>query len=261
MHLINDVLEDGGVVDKAGGDFLVEESDTPGMHVKMAKGTIYVPNSAWIANSWEPKFYRIISDTVETAIPIASNASGQARVDLICIEVDKVTVPNDNADNVALTTVVEGTPGAGAPAVPNDMEVVAQISVPDGETLIETANITDRRRQVFARPSLTNSGIVEKTDAATVTFDSEDGKYTKFHVTIAGNRTFVFSNFPIGVPVLIDVQQGSGAPRTPVWPTVKWSPEGETPDMSDTTGHSDTFVFMKRTDGTYLGWFAGIDHF
>lgn len=147
-HLANDFIEDGGVIKPENGNALVEESDTPGMHVKVAPGVIYVENSSWTENSVEPRTYQVVRDTEETGVTIASNSSGSTRIDLICQEIDKVTTPNDDADNVCPITVVQGTPGAGIPATPNDHERLAYVTVADGETSITNAEITDTRRTV-----------------------------------------------------------------------------------------------------------------
>ena len=254
MHIINDFFEDGGVLDLVNGDFLVEQSDTPGMHVKVGAGTIYVPNSSWVKNSWEPKFYRVISDAEETGIAIASNASGQTRIDLICQKIDKITAPNDDADNVCPIVVVAGTPGSGAPAVPNDHEVLAEVEVADGETSITTAEITDRRRQIFVRPNIINHGIKTVEDGANVTFDSEDGKYTKFFVEVAGDRNLLFDNVPVGLPLTLFIKQGSGGDHDPVFPAsgFVWGPYGQDPVWASSEGEYDVFVVEKLPDGTYL---------
>lgn len=148
-HIVNDIIDSGGVLDVSGGDGLVEESGTPGMHVQVAAGTIYVENSAWTQNSFEPKVYQVVRDSATTNVSISSNPSGSTRIDLICQKIDKVTTPNDDADNVCPIVVVAGTPGSGVPATPSNHEVLAQVTVASGETSITNSEITDVRRQIL----------------------------------------------------------------------------------------------------------------
>lgn len=258
-HVLNDFYEGGGVLDLAGGDFEVTESLTPGMTVIVKMGTIFVPNSSWSKNSWEPKFYRIISDSDEEAIAIANNASGQIRTDLVCQSVDKVTEPNDDASNVCPIVVFQGTPGSGAPAVPDDMEVLAEIEVADGTSSITNAEITDRRRQIYARPSMLNSGFVTVADAATITLDCENGLNNKFYTVVEGNRNLAITNMPIGHIILVCVEQGTGGSFAPTFTgSPKWSPDGDAPDFSTDEGVIDSFTFVKLPDGSIMGVPAGI---
>lgn len=148
-HIVNDFVVQGGVLNPEDGNALVEESGTPGMSVQVAAGIIYVENEAWTENSFEPRFYQVVRNSAQTAIPISSNSSGLTRIDLICQEVDTVTAPNDDADNVCPITVVEGTPGSGAPAVPGNHEALAEVEVIDAATSITDADITDRRRPII----------------------------------------------------------------------------------------------------------------
>lgn len=246
----NDFLAQGGVVNRDAGEAFVEESDTPGMSVKVALGIIYVENSSWNFGSWEPRFFQVARDAETTGITISSNPSGQTRFDIVCQEVDKITVPNDDADNVCPITVVEGTPGAGIPNVPGDMEPLAVVEVADGETIITNDLITDVRRQVYARPQSTNGNIQELVDGSTVTFDLEWGKYDKFFVEIAGNRTFAFDNVPYGLPFLIYVQQGSGGSHTPTFPS-SITDDGDALEFATAAGAIDAFVVVLLPTNDY----------
>lgn len=147
-HIVNDIISNGGVVDLAGGDCLVEESGTPGMHVKVAAGTVYVENAAWSQNSFEPRVYQVVRDSETTNVSISSNPSGSTRIDVICQKIDKVTTPDDDASNVCPIVVVAGTPGAGVPATPSNHEALAQVTVVSGETSITNSEIADVRREM-----------------------------------------------------------------------------------------------------------------
>lgn len=142
------VTSTGGVVDLAGGHGEVTENAPLAMTVLVDDGIIYVPNSSFDEldtdqiRCWEV----IISN--EDALVIGPNSSGSTRIDLICVKLDTSIVPNEFASNIATLVVVAGTPGAGAPATPNDHYKLAQVEVADGETEIDNANITDSRAQL-----------------------------------------------------------------------------------------------------------------
>lgn len=152
-QLANDLVVQGGVVSKSAGDSLVHELDTPGLGVTIDPGTIYVPNSDWSPNSILPRYYQVVADNPED-LALASNSSGLDRVDLICVMIDKVTTPNDDASNVCPYVVVAGTPGGGAPAVPDDHELLATVLVVDGATSIVNADIEDNRRNIALKVGL-----------------------------------------------------------------------------------------------------------
>lgn len=254
----DDFIAQGGVLFEEDGSALVTQSGTPGMSVQVAKGVIYVPNSSWTENSAEPKFYIVVRDAITVAVPITSNPAGSTRIDLVCQQIDKITTPNDDADNVCPITVVAGTPGGGIPSTPNDYEVLAQVSVPSGATSITNANITDARRRVFAYPHLSNPGIKIVADAATITFDSENGKYNKFYTTVTANRQLAVANIPIGMPFTVFIEQGSGGSKIPLWwTTILWD-FGIVPIFATSAGSIGAYTFIKLASGNYMG-FIGAD--
>lgn len=257
-HMANDFIEQEGVLHLE-SDCIVAQSGTPGMSVQVATGIVYVLNSSWAEDSEEPKFFQVVRDAIESPVNISSNPSGSTRIDLICQEIDKVTTPNDDADNVCPITVVEGTPGGGAPAVPDDHYALAQVSVASGATSITNGNITDLREQVYMGPRSFNSPIQNVADAGTMTFNLQNGKYNKFYAgPITADRTFAVSNVPEGLPFLIMVEMGSGSPNTPTWwSDILWSPDGADPEMTTTLGAVDSFLFIKLASGDYLGYQIG----
>lgn len=166
---LQDFISQAGVVDLAGGDAEVTEIGTPAMKVEVAAGRIYVENSSWTQNSFEPKYYTVTADDSEE-LDISSNPSGSTRIDLICQKIDKITTPNDTASNVAPLIVVEGTPGAGVPATPADHEALAEVTVASGASSIVNANINDVRRQVQLDVALIDtSTLVTLTGTQTLT--------------------------------------------------------------------------------------------
>lgn len=167
-HIINDIVDTGGVVAKADGDSLVAELDTPGLGVQIAPGTIYVPNSSWTPNSFEPKFYTVVAPDIEI-LAISSNPSGSTRIDLIAQKVDKITTPNDDASNVCPAVVVEGVPGDPAPALPADHVWLAEVEVLDGASSITDAHITDKREQITFNDTILPAEIVTEDAVQTLT--------------------------------------------------------------------------------------------
>lgn len=139
----------GGVRDLAGGDALVTQvSPTPIMSVSIADGVVYVPNDNYDAYDIDTTKAWRVALINEADLVIAANSSGSTRIDLVAVKLDKVTVPNEYASNVASIVRIAGTPGAGAPPLPVKHYKLAQITVVNGATSILTASIADSRRQI-----------------------------------------------------------------------------------------------------------------
>lgn len=146
MHMATDFLTQAGVQELTDDDFEVTESGTPGQSVDVKAGTCYILNSAWAKNSGLARFWRVVSDDVET-VTINPNVSGNPRIDIICVKVDTAVNPNDDASNVATVIAVEGTPAGSPtpPATPSDCLKIAEVAVANGFVTIVNANITDSR--------------------------------------------------------------------------------------------------------------------
>lgn len=262
-QLANDFIPQGGVVDLAGGDAEVTEADTPARSVKVAAGTIYVPNSSWVQNSDEPRYYQIIGDADEV-LSLSTNSSGSTRIDKIAQKIDKVTAPNDEATNVSPLVVIEGTPGAGVPATPADHEALASVSLADGYATVTNAMITDLRRQVYldSKQSLVQGGFTTLADGATITLDLATG-IRKFRVTLGGNRDIVFANPKQGDAFYLRITN-DGTARTPDWPgTITWIGIEDDPDMADyvEAGKVGAFMFICTNAITpaYDAFFLGAE--
>lgn len=251
INLTNDFVVSAGVVLPEAGNALVTQSGTPGMHVQVAAGIIYVENSNWIINSFEPRFWQVVRNAATTNIAISSNSSGQLRYDAVCQEVDTVTTPNDDASNVCPIAVIEGTPGDTTITIPADHELLAVIEVADGETSITNSEILDYRTPVFARHGFSNPGFVELDDDTTVTFDAEYGVYNRFFVAIEGNRTLTFDNFPIGQFVTIYIQQADGGGHTPTFSDSIVTSNGASISFSSADGAIDCLGVMLLPSGDY----------
>lgn len=256
MHSMNDFIVQGGVIDFLGGDALVTEIGTPTMKVQVAPGVIYVPNSSWTEDSYEPRFYQVVSPDI-TQLDVTTNSSGSTRVDLVAQKIDKITTPNDDASNVCPLVVVVGTPGSGAPALPSDHELLATLTLPDGTTsAVTNAMITDNRRPVYISPNAVNPGFTVVADASSVTMNLLGGKHDRFFITVLGNRPITFTNAPIGKYFSVHVQQGSGGAKAYTFTnTILW-PEGAAPDQAIDAGSIDEYVFVKLPSGDFSGTLA-----
>ena len=143
MSLATDLFDgNSGIV--AATDYAVAQSSPVAMSVTVGTGKAYIYISSLLS------YYRTILDAA-AVLSIASNSSGSDRIDLICIKIDTGATPDANASNVATVVVVQGTPGAGAPATPANHYKLAQVTVANGAVTIETANIADSRSQIGVR--------------------------------------------------------------------------------------------------------------
>ena len=143
----SDIIDTIGVVDLANGHCLVTENSPAGLSVLVAPGIVYVSNADYDElDSNEPKFYEAIINA-EGEVAITANTSGSTRIDLICVKVDKTITPDEHASNITTLVAVAGTPGAGAPTLPDNHAKLAEIEVADSAATIVTADITDSRVQ------------------------------------------------------------------------------------------------------------------
>ena len=133
-----------GVTLKTGTDLQVQAQGTPDMTVKVKKGSCYVLRDAYVDADNTLKFWHVVV-TADTNVTITTNASGSTRIDRVCVKVDTGATPDAAASNVATLVAVAGTPGAGAPTVPDNHLSLAQVSITDGETEIASGDITDER--------------------------------------------------------------------------------------------------------------------
>lgn len=166
--------ESGGVANVAGGQLLVHEAASPDMEVIVDTGVGYIPNDSFDpTDSDSIKFWEAVVGGTEGSrtLPISANSSGQTRIDLICLEIDPGTEPDENASNIAELTVVEGTPGAGVPATPAFRLKLAEVTVANGATEIEDADINDTRDQLRISAQYLSPRITNITSSATPTFN------------------------------------------------------------------------------------------
>ena len=159
----SDIIDVVGVKDLVGGHCAVTENSPAALSVLVAPGIVYVPNADYDElDSNEPKFYEAIIDA-EGEVAIAENTSGSTRIDLICVKVDKTITPDEHASNIATLVAVAGTPGAGAPTLPDNYAKLAEVEVANGASTIVTADITDSRVQSRIKDSYLPAVFTGKT--------------------------------------------------------------------------------------------------
>jgi hypothetical protein len=252
----NDVVLYGGVLSVSGGHALVQESDTPGMSVKVNPGIIYVFNDDWAPASAQIKFYHVVREEVTSGIAISSNPSGSTRYDVVCQAIDKVTTPNDDGSNVVPIEVVEGTPGDSLQdvidALPDYHLPLAGIEVVNGASSITDSDIVDLRSQIQLDPAILSAPIQELAYASSINLDLSYGT-NKFQINNpSGSMTIGFS-FPAGMPIYVVVANPDS--ETITWTGVKWPDGGDVPDP--TAEDYDTYLFMTLPNGDILGYAVG----
>jgi len=167
-----------GVYNKVGGAGLVTEQSPAALAVNVAVLTATING------------YFLSSDAI-TAVPITANSSGFNRIDIIVAEVDDVA-------ETAAVKVVTGTP-ASSPAPPvatADQILLAQIAVGNGVSVINTANITDKRVPVGAKVNRETKLISYATNTSgvqTVTLGYRPRK-VKIHAVIQAASTNAYES-------------------------------------------------------------------
>lgn len=122
------------------GDFAVTQSGTPAMTVSVAAGWAYVAGSTTSTQG----MYGVYNDAA-TTLTVTANASGNPRIDLVCVTVRDAGYSGTSND--VIFQVVAGTPAASpvAPTLPASSLSLATIAVSNGASSILNANITDTR--------------------------------------------------------------------------------------------------------------------
>lgn len=180
----------GGVVRQAGvlGLAAAQLSPLNGRRYNVTTGgKAYVPNSNYVANGTNPAFWLVrLSGAIEE-LSFAANSSGSTRIDLICIKVD-TGVGSANPDNTGVVSlvVVQGNPGGGVPATPDNHLALYQVTCANGFTQIVDANVTDVR--VEPTVNMPYDAILAKHLGALQGFGMINGKLS---VTVSGNNITV----------------------------------------------------------------------
>lgn len=138
-------------------------ADSTGLQVKVKKGR------GWIGH--------LFRADAQTTLPIAANVSGQPRVDLVVLRMDRSLT-----DNQMFRTTITGTP-AVSPVAPPPVRTntvydvpLATVAVANGAATIAAGNVTDarvyaivpRRFQVTAATVDTGGNIISSVNVASV---------------------------------------------------------------------------------------------
>lgn len=227
-----------GVVGWVDGDFQVSERAAgANMSVDVAAG------QCWIKGDDDAELqptYRYREPALEN-LAIATSHPISDRVDLIVAEV--LDSSFSGVSKLGQRRVVQGSPGLGEPAVPDNALVLARVDVLAGVTGIFDADITDRRRpaycgrpQVFTAAQFATLNAAADADAWDGTeieleADATDGVYWRFRRREASAHSYKWE-FVGGADLYEEVetaQTGSGAygDLATVGPAIAIPVEGE----------------------------------
>jgi len=175
---ISDIINVCGVAKLSDDHLLVTETTPNDLTVLVTPGVGYIPNSAYDQeNADTVRFWEAViddSDGDNIAI-IAPNTSGSTRIDKICLKLDTTIVPDEYASNIATIVVVQGTPGAGSPTTPAKHLELAEVTVLNGATYVENADIADLRVQITIDPDfLPLTSVPVKTTGAAINTGTND---------------------------------------------------------------------------------------
>lgn len=169
MQAQTDLVDTGGVLDTSGTNHLkvVQRGAGANMSVDIGAGRGVIKGSG---NSY------FVRNTAAINASIGNNTSGNPRKDAIVLYIDLAESPTATADDVVKTAVVAGTPAA-SPTAPSDGTIqtavggsnpflrLADVTVENNETQIQTADITDQR--VAWQINADNLPIIDEDDMAT----------------------------------------------------------------------------------------------
>ena len=106
------------------------------------------------------KEFGFYANSTDNTLTIASNSSGNSRIDTVVVELD---LSQPAGSDTLVAKIIQGTPAASpvAPTLTQTASVfqypLADVSVADGFTVITNSNITDRRTfSAMVTPSSVN---------------------------------------------------------------------------------------------------------
>jgi hypothetical protein len=137
------------------------------------------------------KFYR---STATKTVALAANSSGSTRVDRVVVRSNENgTTSGGVAAHTAELYVIQGTPGAGAPATSNGAGgiydvLVATVTLSNGYTTVSSGNLSDTRVWAQLVPN-SSSGTVETTNQLAVGSNSVGATGTAIKIGDFGSTT------------------------------------------------------------------------
>lgn len=274
-HLVHDLIGQSGVVNLSNNDWKVSEANPEAMSVQIAVGRGYFKKTSMT--------YHGYTDAVES-VEIAANNEGNARISAIVAYLDLSATPNADGSGVLVFDEVAGTADA-SPVAPTDNEIqtaigagnpfirLADITVDDGETAIQDADITDQRvgaylkvaagiyETLFKKSQMAGNyqRVKQVTSSGAVALDCAE--YNVFEITMTGDVTVSVSNMQVGQFIQIDfIQDGTGGRTPTLFSTIKWEDDiSITSLMNKTANKCDSIVIKKTGTDAYKGYIAALN--
>lgn len=179
-----------GVADTSGSGTdcqVSEKSGTPDMSVDIAAGKVYV-DVDWDSRAFKLRVYNL---AIANAA-VEANSSGSDRVDAALVIVDTSVTPNSAGSNISTFEVLKNTTGSPTAAMSDgdidtllghsDWYRLADITVGNGATSIENADITDTRSLVGFK----NNYSVYELDEQSANPSNESNKGKLFSKEVSG---------------------------------------------------------------------------
>ena len=186
-RLVNQILFDEGVVDKAGNSFQVLQNLGTDMNVKIGSGTAF--DQAVVAGdlAGQGKFIPEHQNTTQV-LAVAASDPTLDRIDIVILRVYDDTFDSSGFDYADLE-VITGTSDASpvAPALPSTSILLAEILVQDTVTQIVNGDITDKRAEYQLVASLQSSAhdeVRNSTEVATSSVTTTDASKASVSLTI-----------------------------------------------------------------------------
>lgn len=255
--MLTDLISVGGVKDTGSDNHFKVSQRAAGanMSVDVAAGRAYVLGT---------DCYPVRStDIVNQAI--ASNSSGNPRIDAIVLYIDKSASPTTSADNVAKITVVNGTPAA-SPAAPTDSAIqtalgasnpfirLANVTVANGAASIVNANIADARTPFRVRVNIGDDATGD------IYYRDSDGKVSRLAIGTDGQVLSVVSSLPAWInstPIgcILHRSTVQSIPNS-AWTEIQWNVEDyDSHGFHSTSLNTDQIVIPAGQAGFYaMGW-------
>jgi hypothetical protein len=145
MGVENNTFDDSYIERGNTNNSLVTETGTPGLSVDVPAGVVYVPRTSYTETGSDQKLIESVQDASET-LAVSANGTGSTRYDWVVRDFDTSATSNDTGSNLVTNLVVEGTAGAGLPALGNDRTPLALITMTSGLNPITDSDITDVRK-------------------------------------------------------------------------------------------------------------------
>jgi hypothetical protein len=202
MQPFTDLIRAGGVKDLNTTDNhlkVVQRAAGANMSVDIGTGRGFIKGTS--TNAYP------VRNTTAINVAVTSNSSGNPRKDAVVLYIDLAASPDSTASNVVKSAVVAGTPAA-SPSAPIDATIqtavgasnpflrLADITVANGETTIDTVDITDMRIGFSLSSAAIAKRVTSITSSSTPTPNADTTDLYKV-TALAATATF---GAPTGTP-------------------------------------------------------------